>query len=67
MLAIQWGYKNIHTVTTVNNNAYNLTTKFRGLEPTNPQGKTSKQLIQKSFRGKNPTNNCIATKNYCHY
>ena len=37
-------------------------TKFRGLEPTNPQGKTSKQLIQKKFRGKNPTNNCIATK-----
>ena len=30
-------------------------TKFRGLEPTNPQGKTSKQLADiTKVRGKNP-------------
>ena len=36
-------------VVTINKND---TTKFRGLEPTNPQGKTSKQLINKSLEEK---------------
>ena len=54
--AIQWGYKIDCVIANYNNidNTHNLPTKFRGLEPINPQGKTSKQLTLQKFRGKNP-------------
>ena len=54
--AIQWGYEIDHIIANYKNidNTHNLTTKFRGLEPINPQGKTSKQLTLQKFRGKNP-------------
>ena len=42
-------YIQYSNVVTINKND---TTKFRGLEPNNPQGKTSKQLINKSLEEK---------------
>ena len=43
-------YIQYSNVVTINKN--DTTTKFRGLEPTNPQWKTSKQLINKSLEEK---------------